>query len=85
MTELEMLEREKYCEVYDAHSAFARDLNRELGAKAEAVLARLWDKHYSHKTERRLVIRKWETVTLNAKNRRIEATASCETTPQGHP
>ena len=85
MTESEMLEREKYCAIYDAHNAFARDLNRELGAKAEAVLSRLWDKHYSHKTERRLVIRKWETVTRNAKDRMIEGLASRETTSQGHP
>jgi len=84
MTESEKLEREKYCEVYDAHSAFARDLNRELGANAEAVLTRLWEKHYSHKTERRLKIRKWETVTTNAKDR-MEKIVPYETAPNSTP
>jgi len=79
MTEHDMLEREKHCEVYDAHSAFARDLNRELGPNAEAVLSRLFDKHLAHKAERRLNIRKWETVTINAKDRML-GTVPCETT-----
>lgn len=78
MTESEMVEREKHCEIYDASSDFTRDLNRELGPNAEAVLARLFDKHLSHKSERRLNIRKWETVTINAKDRMLSI-VPCET------
>jgi len=81
MTEQDMLEREKYCEVYDAHNDFTRDLNRALGPNAEAVLARLWDKHFSpHKSERRLIIRKWDRITSNAKARMLEE-VSHVTTP----
>lgn len=73
MTEHDMVEREKYCEVYDAHNDFTRDLNRALGPNAEAILSRLWDKHYAGtKSERRLVIRKWDRITISAKARMLE-------------
>ena len=73
---------EKHCNIHDAPNAFIRDLCEELGAHAEAVLSRLWEKHYSNKTERKLFIRKWDNVTLRAKDRAIGKikTVSSETT-----
>ena len=64
---------EKYCEVGDARSDFWLDVNTELGPNAEAVLSRLWEKHFNGRIERRLFVPKWENITREAKERMLNS------------
>lgn len=63
------LDVEKYCDVYDAGNAFWIEMNQKYGPDFEAVFSRAFDKHFQEKSERRLFVRKWESVVAHAKNR----------------
>lgn len=82
MTESEILEREKYCDVYDSIHEFWVKMNKMYGKDFEALFSREWEKSYQRK-DRKLDIRKWDIITKPAQ-RRMPVKVSCET-PVGHP
>lgn len=62
-------EIEKHCELCDAHNEYMKDLCIELGASAEAVISRLFDKHFPETKVRKLTIRKWQNICRKAQAR----------------
>ena len=79
MTESEMLEREKYCDVYDSIHEFWVKMNKIYGKDFEAVFSREWNKSFADKSTRRVEVRKWDTITKPAQ-RRMPVKVSHETT-----
>jgi len=79
MTEQEMLEREKYCDVYDSIHGFWVKMNKIYGKDFEAVFSREWEKSHPDKATRRLDVRKWDIITKPAQ-RRMPTKAPRETT-----
>lgn len=70
------LEVEKYCEVQDSGNAFWLEMIQKYGPGFEAVFSRVFDSHFKNKVTRTLFIRKWETVTRNAKDRMVSRGAA---------
>ena len=75
-----ILDVEKYCDIWDAKNTFWIEMNRKYGPDFEAVFAREFDRHFPNKSGRKLFIRKWGTVVVQAKNR-FTGSAPRETVP----